>query len=339
MSMHDLSNKRVVIFGEMLLDVFGDSVVPGGAPFNVARHLAAFGIDVRLISRIGADAHGDTLKRELERFGLGAAGVQCDASLPTGVVKVWQDKEDTIGHRFEILRNQAYDAIDGMEASALLKTVHADLVYHGSLAQRAAPSRAALAATLSAVKQGNPSAVHFVDLNLRQDGGATEDWRKLARGATALKVSEEELFVICASLGADSAGAAGAPIQELGRMAGAVLHAAPALQLLVVTLGSRGCLACPRQGKAIYAETRGDIEVADTVGAGDAFSSIMILGMLALWPLAQTVERANAFAAAICGIRGSVPQDLRFYRQWVEAWGLDAPGTMDAGGANRTIGG
>ncbi|HEX8955049.1 MAG TPA: PfkB family carbohydrate kinase, partial [Burkholderiaceae bacterium] len=61
MSMHDLSNGRVVIFGEMLVDVFGDSVVPGGAPFNVARHLAAFGIDVCLISRIGADAHGDAL--------------------------------------------------------------------------------------------------------------------------------------------------------------------------------------------------------------------------------------------------------------------------------------
>jgi fructokinase len=329
----DLSCKRVVVFGEMLVDVFGEKAIPGGAPFNVARHLAAFGIEVCLISRIGTDGHADTLKQELNRFGLSAAGVQFDSLLPTGVVKVW---EDETGHRFEILRNQAYDAIDGMEAVSLLKTAHADLVYHGSLAQRAESSRAALAATLATVRQCHPSSSHFVDLNLRQDGSAASDWRELTHDATVLKVSEEELLVICASLGIDSRSPANLRADEMNRIARVVFHAAPALQLLFVTLGHRGCVAYPRQAEAIWVATNFNMEVVDTVGAGDAFSSVVMLGMLADWPLQDIVERANAFAAAICCIRGSVPEDLAFYDRWIEAWTLN---TSPADSEKRTIGG
>ena len=47
------------IFGEVLYDHFPDGQrVLGGAPFNVAWHLQAFGQAPRFVSRVGHDAEG-----------------------------------------------------------------------------------------------------------------------------------------------------------------------------------------------------------------------------------------------------------------------------------------
>jgi fructokinase len=60
--------------------------------------------------------------------------------------------------------------------------------------------------------------------------------------------------------------------------------------------------------------------VIDTVGAGDAFSAIFLLGRARGWPLDVTLARANEFAGAICAVPGAVPRDLNFYDKWVGRW-------------------
>jgi fructokinase len=49
----------LAVFGEALVDQFPDRVVMGGAPFNVARHLAGLGFSPLMITRIGADPAGE----------------------------------------------------------------------------------------------------------------------------------------------------------------------------------------------------------------------------------------------------------------------------------------
>ena len=67
------SQHTVVIFGEVLFDDFPDGAVLGGAPFNVAWHLQAFGLHPVVISRTGNDAQRDQMRPAQRRLQLGAA--------------------------------------------------------------------------------------------------------------------------------------------------------------------------------------------------------------------------------------------------------------------------
>jgi fructokinase len=62
------------------------------------------------------------------------------------------------------------------------------------------------------------------------------------------------------------------------------------------------------------------VRVVDTVGAGDAFSAVMIHGLRRGWRLATALDRALAFAAAICGQRGATVAEPDFYAPFLEAW-------------------
>jgi len=62
------------------------------------------------------------------------------------------------------------------------------------------------------------------------------------------------------------------------------------------------------------------VKVIDTVGAGDAFASVLICGLLYDWPLEVTLDRAQAFASRIVGCRGAVPDDPALYAATLAAW-------------------
>jgi fructokinase len=64
------------------------------------------------------------------------------------------------------------------------------------------------------------------------------------------------------------------------------------------------------------------LTVVDTVGAGDAFASVLLLGINQDWPLQQAMERAQAFASALVGQRGATVQDTHFYQAFVDSWAL-----------------
>ena len=83
--MQKAANEEVICFGEVLWDVFPGEKKPGGAPLNVAYHLQQFGIQPKLISRVGTDSLGRELLNFIESIGLDAAWIQHDQMNPTGV--------------------------------------------------------------------------------------------------------------------------------------------------------------------------------------------------------------------------------------------------------------
>ena len=84
-----MNNNRITIFGEVLFDRFPDgSSVLGGAPFNVAWHLQAFGQRPLFISRIGRDRLGDTIRSAMQSWQMDVLGLQQDEIYPTGTVQV-----------------------------------------------------------------------------------------------------------------------------------------------------------------------------------------------------------------------------------------------------------
>ena len=105
-----MNKKKVLCFGETLWDVFPDEKKPGGAPANVAVHLRNFGLEPKLISRIGKDELGNNLLKFLREKGLDTSFIQVDEKYPTGVVNV--QIADTGDARYDIVYPSAWDYID-----------------------------------------------------------------------------------------------------------------------------------------------------------------------------------------------------------------------------------
>lgn len=292
------SNRRPVIFGEVLFDHFPDgSVVLGGAPFNVAWHLQAFGLAPRLISRVGDDALGRRIRDAMLSWGMDTAGLQLDSAHPTGTVQVSiQDGEPS----FEIVAERAYDFISGDQ----IPPTRASILYHGSLAIRHQDSRLAL----QGLKQQLGAPV-FVDVNLRPPWWQREEVAALLLGARWAKLNHDELALLMPA-GDDLEARTRGLIADYG------------LELLIVTRGKRGAAVYAADGEALQVAPAATVSVVDAVGAGDAFASVWLLGLSLGWPLAQTLERAQAFASAMVGVRGATVQDAAFYRPYTDTWGL-----------------
>ncbi len=301
-----------VLFGEALVDDYKTEQLVGGAPFNVARHLAAFMSPQLMITRIGDDQNGLVVRAEFERFAMSQRGLQVDAMEETGRVVVERGEK---GHRFVILPRQAYDYIDAVPALAAMAEVQPTTLYFGTLAQRADHSREALYQILAASE-----ATRYLDLNLRPGQTDQPSVLRSLDAAHIVKVNEEELQALFAwYFGIDPAAPALAP-DEVRAACGALLQKFN-LDALIVTLGHRGSVYFGADGREILSRDNPVPPfVIDTVGAGDAFSAIFLLGRIRGWPLEQTLSRANEFAGAICAIAGAVPQELGFYDKWAARW-------------------
>jgi len=302
-----------VVFGEALVDDFGTEQVVGGAPFNVARHLAAFMAPQLMITRIGEDRNGAVVRGEFERFAMSTAGLQLDGIEETGRVVV---ERTASGHRFSILPNQAYDYIDATAALAAFAGVEPAIVYFGTLAQRAERTRAALYAVLDASR-----ASRYLDLNLRDGQVDQVCVSHSLRAADILKVNEEELQALFQWYFQIKLTDPALTADEVRSACRALLDMF-SLEALIVTLGHRGSVYFSKDAgePLVHRDNPVPPFVIDTVGAGDAFSAIFLLGRMRGWELATTLARANEFAGAICAIPGAIPRDMGFYDKWMTRW-------------------
>ena len=296
-------NPSVAIFGEVLVDVFPDQNVLGGAPYNVARHLQAFGIKTEIISRIGMDSLGDALMEEMMNLGLETHGIHFDPNYPTGQVKVQiQDGK----HQFEILPDQAYDHISVTITQETMQSIQPSIAYFGTLALRGLESRLAAEQFLT-----DANCLKFLDLNLRTPWYTIDIIDFALTQAHIAKMNDEELAII-----AQLFHLKGSPEQQA-----IALQKQFNLEQLLITCGEKGCWLLDSQSRIFKAVTIETPEkIIDTVGAGDAFSAVFILGNLYQWTIATTLERASAFASAICGVRGASAPAADFYRSFLQNW-------------------
>jgi fructokinase len=281
----------------VLFDTFPDGrEVLGGAPFNVARHLQGFGCKPLFISRIGDDERGQRVRRAMQEWDMDMSGLQTDPDHPTGTVSIAMHGTS---HTFDILPEQAYDFIDAGQAQRLLHNNKVAMLYFGSLIERSAVSREALK-TLRTY-----SAPQFVDINLRAPWWSREGVAKLLHGVDWVKLNDEELNAL--GFEGDLPEAAARMRESFG------------LDLLVITRGEAGALFVTEQSME-QGEPVAVKKLVDTVGAGDAFSSVSILGLLRGWEMRKTLQHALAFAAHLCEVRGAVLPDKSFYKQCLSEW-------------------
>lgn len=294
-----MADKQLAVFGEVLFDHFPDGKrVLGGAPFNVAWHLRAFGQAPNMVSRVGQDAQGRDACAAMREWGMDTQALQFDPELPTGRVDVRFENNEP---HYDIIHPAAFDLISSSEVARRFSGP-IDLLYHGTLALRHETSRYGLAA----LRQHDPGLV-FIDVNLRPPWWQRRevlDWVGLANW---VKLNTHELK----QLGYHGDAYTDPPAQFLSDHG---LHG------LVVTDGARGAelLTAGNERYGVKPET--GIAVVDTVGAGDALAAVIVLGLLEQWPLETALRRAQAFASAVCGRRGATVRERKFYHQFLQDW-------------------
>lgn len=295
---HSSKLSRPVIFGEVLFDCFADDEhVLGGAPFNVAWHCQAFGLKPLFISRVGDDLMGKEVTSAMLDWGMDTAGLQLDPDHATGVVKVsFNDGEPS----YDIVENSAWDFIDNQSIPAIDQN---SVLYHGSLALR----NSVAADSLIQLKQQCSHHI-FIDVNLRPPWWNLQTIKSIIQHGRWIKLNIDELSFI-------------APEQEDTEAKLHYLLSTLNAELIVVTQGDAGAIAATKN-EWFSIQPDNSSNVIDTVGAGDAFSSVLLLGLYKAWSYQETLNHAQQFASAIVEQRGATTQNMAFYDPFIKDWEL-----------------
>ena len=284
-----MNNKYVVGFGEVIWDFLMKEELYklGGAPFNFAYHTKQFGLNSLIISAIGEDDLGHKLEQAIQEKQL---PYQL-AHLPqeTGVVNVINT--DGIP-QYEILENKAWDYIP-LSEEVLQIAAQTQAICFGSLAQRNSVTRATLYAFLEAMPA---DALRIFDINLRQNWYTKEIITTSLQKANILKINDDELLILQRMLGY---------IDITPENTCRQLMQDYQLDMLILTCGNKGSYVFSREEMS-YLTTR-EVEVEDTVGAGDSFTASFIASILGGKSLREAHRIAAQVSAYVCTQSGATP--------------------------------
>jgi fructokinase len=283
---------KIISLGEVLWDILPSAEHLGGAPFNFAWNAHNLGHEVCFVSAVGNDRRGDRTLEQMSEAGLSTRFLRRISDHPTGTVTV---EMDSLGlPQYTIHRPAAYDfpALSQADFDALLKPAP-NWIYFGTLQQMSAPAHDFTLKLLAAA----PSAKLFYDINLRADCFTPELVCTLARHAHVLKLNEQEVSVVMA-IGAIQ----GDSREQFCRNCLSTFQ----LDAICITLGPQGCALLMDNE---YLEAPGfPVKVADTIGAGDAFSAALIHGINAGWHASQIAGFANRVGAIVASRPGGTPK-------------------------------
>lgn len=298
-----MTSKLIVGFGEALVDVLPSGEVIGGAPLNFAVRSAEIsrilGWKTSLITRIGADERGERILERLNSSPIDTTAIQVDSTMQTGYVDVTlQDGQPdyTIGEQV------AWDEIRFDENAAELAAT-ADTICFGTLAQRSETSRQTL---LRILDSAPATTAKILDINIRKPFPSVEVIDSSLKAADILKCNEDELLQLAEWLKLNE--------RESAVEIAAELQQQYELRGIFWTRGSLGC--CWQDGKT---QIDGPVPKldrasdADSVGAGDAASAALAIGITGNWSPKQIVRAANlcgAFAASRRGPTEPLTDDL-----------------------------
>lgn len=288
-----MPNKRHVVvgLGEVLWDILPKGKELGGAPANFAYMTSLLGDKGIVASRVGKDRLGNAAARRLLRLGLRTTYIQVDTMRPTGTVQVDVDADGQ--PKFEITENVAWDYF---EWNSMWQTLaeHTDAVCFGSLGQRCAQSRETIRRFLRTVK---PATVRVFDVNLRQNFYSLETLTESAKLADIMKLNADELPRAGQVLGAPVTGD-----EETAKW----LLKTCGLKLVCITRGAKGSLLVSKKDTNEHAGF--PTQVADTVGAGDAFTAALVHTYLRGGTLEEMNEAANRMGSWVASKVGATPR-------------------------------
>jgi len=281
---------KILSIGETLWDLLPTGRKVGGAPANFAFHCMQFGAEVRLLSRVGNDDLGRELLEFYRSLGFSTELIEIDQDAPTGTVRIELSVDGQ--PKFTIHENVAWDNIIATDTAVRFAQT-ADAIYFGSLASRNVMTRQAIQKLVS---QAGESTLRILDLNFRDPFVDHAVIESLLRLVNVLKLNDEELTRIVSMFGV--------PGHEVKQYVDWLINTY-SLKTLILTCGSQGSRIFVDGEEYVCNSCK--VDIVDTVGAGDAFTAMFIVGMLSGWQIDTTNERANEIAAFVCSQSGATP--------------------------------
>ncbi len=285
---------RILSVGEILWDVFGQSEHLGGAPLNFAAHARKLGHEVFPVSAVGDDARGHRALELIRQRGISTEFIRVLPDQPTGTAEVELDFDGK--PTFRIARPVAYDFVD-LSTSDIhaLTNLAPEWVYVGTLFHT---SSGALASTLRLLR-ALPSAQRFYDVNLRDQNWNLTAVEQLSSQSTVMKLNDWEAECLDATFDMEGEHES---IESFARRWADRFG----VSIVCVTCGERGC-SILKAGQLIQVPGF-RVEIADTVGAGDAFAAGFVHGLSQGWDVQQSARFANAVGAVVASKRGAIPE-------------------------------
>lgn len=280
--------KTIFAFGELLWDILPSCTVLGGAPFNFVYRVNSLGDTGLMISRLGRDEFGRKAFDQVAQLGLNTTYIQWDEQLPTGTVQVSFDKDNKPD--YVIVPGVAYDQIE-LTDSLVDALSTADCLCFGTLAQRAKTSRKTIEQLLERADQS----LKLLDINLRKDCYNPETVSFSLQKANVLKLNEDEVhrlgLMLCVS------------DKNIPEFCEQMLDKWP-LKCCVVTLGEKGAFAMSASGEKVYVPGL-KIELADSIGSGDAFSAGFVYKLLRRTSIDEATRFGNVLGAMVATKEGA----------------------------------
>ncbi len=285
-------------FGEILWDCLPSGRHAGGAPFNVAAHLAQIGVSASLISCIGRDAFGDEILKVAQDKGVNTRFIaRARIGLPTGTVLVTVDANGNA--TYELVQPAAWDEIRVSKEALEVVSKGRALIY-GSLAGRS-PYNLDQLAQLLEVK----GPLKFFDVNLRPPFADPPLVMELAKRADVLKLNDGEVGQLAHWL------RTGELIPDTPRTLQDISAACETIA--EATHVSHICVTMAEEGAAMWnrgslvAAPAPKVVVKDTVGAGDAFMAGLMVGLTRGGETRQVLENACRLGAYVASHHGATP--------------------------------
>lgn len=284
--------------GELLWDLLPEGPRLGGAPANFSVMAGRLGNHAAILSRIGRDELGRKAMEQLDPFPVDAGFLEVDPEHETGRVTVnFENGQPS----YTIHQPAAWDFLELSDGWVQLAG-RANAICFGSLAQRSATSRQTIQ---TLVAETSDECVRVFDVNLRAPFFSGEVIQESLELATVVKMNDAEVPQVLELLGlgleADSPVAPNA--LRLG--AGRILDEFPTLQLVAITRGGSGSLLVTRDECSDHPGV--PAAVADTIGAGDAFTAAMTHYLLRGAPLATLNEAGNRWGSWMASQSGAMP--------------------------------
>jgi fructokinase len=287
--------------GELLWDMLPEGPRLGGAPANFTVMAGRLGDHAVLLSRIGRDDLGRKALDRLEPMPVDTSFVETDSTHETGRVTVYFEAGQP---HYTIHQPAAWDFLELSDEWVRLAE-RADALCFGSLAQRSLESRQTIQ-TLAA--QTSSKCIRVFDVNLRAPFYSGEVIQESLELATLMKMNDAEVGQVLGLLGIPEADglSEGIPQPEpLRSGAERLLTEFPTLQMVAVTRGGNGSLLVTRDE---WHEHPGHpVQVADTIGAGDAFTAALTHYLLRGADLPTLNEAGNRWGGWVASQSGAMP--------------------------------
>jgi fructokinase len=269
----------------------------GGAPANFTVMAGRLGNHAAILSRIGRDDLGRAAVEQLDPLPAATEFLQVDPAHETGrgTVSIRSGQPEFIIHE-----PAAWDFLELSDEWVKLAE-RADAICFGSLAQRSLESRQTIQ-TLAAQTQA--TCVRVFDVNLRAPFYSSEVVQESLELATVMKMNDTEVPLVLGLLGLQAFD----PLAPGALRAGAerLLEEFPTLRMVAVTRGGAGSLLVTRD--AWHEHPGIPVKVADTIGAGDAFTAAMTHYLLRGADLATLNDAGNRWGSWVASQQGAMPE-------------------------------